>query len=199
MAASADTENAPNPTKKLRWATQRLKGKKGNKKRGSILGRIGHKGSQSSEKKRDSAGGDSMGTDLGGITEEPEEVDDGPDNSGGDRDGQGPRTVYFNQPLPPDAVDEQGYPLKHYRRNKIRTAKYTPISFVPKNLFYQFHNIANIYFLFLIILTVSTNLPLGISLANMFAVLQYFRCIKSRSERSTTDRHCVHHSSKRCH
>jgi phospholipid-translocating ATPase len=160
ILGSADAENAdnaPNPTKKLRWATQRLTGKSGNKKRGSILGRIGRKTSQSSEKKRDSAGGDSMGTmgtDLGAITEEPEPAEGAADSSGSDRDGQGPRTVFFNQPLPPDMVDEQGYPTKHYRRNKIRTAKYTPISFIPKNLFYQFHNIANVYFLFLIILTV---------------------------------------------
>ncbi|CZR51538.1 related to ATPase II [Phialocephala subalpina] len=154
LSAYSEPEDAPNPTKKLRWATQRLKGKSGNKKRGSILGRLGHKSSQSSEKKRDSAGADSMGTDLGGITEEPEPGDDeSTGNAEIDRDGQGPRTVYFNQPLPPDAVDEQGHPLKHYRRNKVRTAKYTPLSFVPKNLWYQFHNIANVYFLFLIILT----------------------------------------------
>lgn len=155
LSAYSEPDDVPNPTKKLRWATQRLKGKSGNKKRGSILGRLGHKGSQSSEKKRDSAGADSMGTDLGGITEEPEpgDEDETTGSNEDDRDGQGPRTVYFNQPLPPDAVDEQGHPLKHYRRNKIRTARYTPISFVPKNLWYQFHNIANVYFLFLIILT----------------------------------------------
>jgi phospholipid-translocating ATPase len=29
------------------------------------------------------------------------------------------------------------------------------LSFIPKNLWYQFHNIANVYFLFLIILNVS--------------------------------------------
>lgn len=122
------------------------------------MGRLGHKGSQSSEKKRDSAGADSMGTDLGGITEEPEPVEGVQGNTESSGDGQGPRIVYFNQPLPADAVDEQGHPLKHYKRNKIRTAKYTPISFVPKNLWYQFHNIANVYFLFLIILTVCIEL-----------------------------------------
>lgn len=93
-----------------------------------------------------------MGTDLGGI-QEPNEGEGETKVNG--QSSQGPRTVYFNIPLPPDAVDEQGHPLKHYRRNKIRTAKYTPISFIPKNLWYQFHNIAYIYFLFLIILTVS--------------------------------------------
>ncbi len=145
---------APTPTKRLRWATQRLKGGKGSRKRGSILGRLNHRGSQNSEKKRDSGGGDSMGTDLGGIQEEPnEDEDEKPLDS---EDGaQGPRKVYFNVPLPPDAVDEDGNPIAQYRRNKIRTAKYTPISFIPKNIWYQFHNIANVYFLFLIILAVS--------------------------------------------
>ena len=155
-----EEELAPTPTKRLRWATQRLTGKKGNKKRGSILGRLNHRGSQNSEKKRDSGGGDSMGTDLGGIQEEPnEDEEEKPSDTG---DGQGPRKVYFNIPLPPDAVDEQGHPIAQYRRNKIRTAKYTPISFVPKNIWYQFHNIANVYFLFLIILAVSISLNCAI-------------------------------------
>jgi phospholipid-translocating ATPase len=159
ISTNVEPDDAPNPTKRLRWATQRLTGKNGSKKRGSILGRLHHRGSQGSEKKRDSAGGESLGTDLGGITEEPEDFAHldvseagSPENDG---DGQGPRKIYFNQPLPPEAVDEEGHPLKHYRRNKIRTAKYTPISFVPKNIWYQFHNIANVYFLFLIILAVS--------------------------------------------
>lgn len=92
-------------------------------------------------------------SDLGGIQEEPEE--DNGDEGEHDRDGQGPRKIFFNLPLPPEALDEEGLPIKHYRRNKIRTAKYTPISFVPKNIWYQFHNIANVYFLLLIVLAVS--------------------------------------------
>ena len=135
-------------TKRLRWATQHHKGKSGNKKRMSIIDRFHRRGTQSSEKKRDSGGADSLGTDLGNIQEEEEESIE-------DRDNQGPRTVHFNIPLPPEALDENNYPIQHYRRNKIRTAKYTPISFLPKNLFYQFHNIANVYFLILIILAVS--------------------------------------------
>jgi phospholipid-translocating ATPase len=158
LSSYEEPEEAPTPTKRLRWATQRLKGKSGSKKRGSILGRLNHRGSQNSEKKRDSAGGDSMGTDLGGIQEEPNETEE-EEKPVDNEDGQGPRKVYFNIPLPPDAVDEQGHPLAHYRRNKIRTAKYTPISFIPKNIWYQFHNIANVYFLFLIILAVSLFLP----------------------------------------
>ena len=96
-----------------------------------------------------------MGTDLGGIQEEPEPIEALPEKTEDANPGEGPRTVFFNVPLPPGHVDEQGHPLKHYRRNKVRTAKYTPISFIPKNLWFQFHNIANVYFLFLIVLAVS--------------------------------------------
>jgi phospholipid-translocating ATPase len=159
LSSFEEPEEAPLPTKRLRWATQRVKGKSGSKKRGSIIDRLHHRGSQS-EKKRDSGGGESMGTDLGGIQEEPEDEGKATEDPDHDRDKQGPRTILVNLPLPPDAVDEDGHPIKHYRRNKIRTAKYTPLSFIPKNLWYQFHNIANVYFLFLIILGVSlTSLP----------------------------------------
>ncbi|TAQ88937.1 hypothetical protein B7494_g2734 [Chlorociboria aeruginascens] len=155
MAVQPDAkdDSAATPTKRLRWATQRVKGKGGIKKRMSIMDRLHHRGSQNSEKKRDSGGGESMGTDLGGIQEEPNE-DQPPATEEEDKDDEGPRQVYFNIPLPAKAADEHGNPLKHYKRNKIRTAKYTPLSFIPKNLWFQFHNIANVYFLFLIILTV---------------------------------------------
>nr|XP_032832787.1 probable phospholipid-transporting ATPase VD [Petromyzon marinus] len=36
--------------------------------------------------------------------------------------------------------------------NEIRTTKYTLLSFLPKNLFEQFHRFANVYFLFLVVL-----------------------------------------------
>lgn len=36
-----------------------------------------------------------------------------------------------------------------YCGNKIRTTKYTFLSFIPKNLFEQLHRFANIYFIFL--------------------------------------------------
>ena len=39
-----------------------------------------------------------------------------------------------------------------YRRNHIRTTKYAALSFLPKNLFEQFHRFANIYFVFIILL-----------------------------------------------
>lgn len=62
--------------------------------------------------------------------------------------------IYFNMRLPPEETHEDGTPLHTYPRNKIRTAKYTPLTFIPKNLFLQFHNVANIYFLFIVILQV---------------------------------------------
>ena len=144
------------PAKRLRWATQYKKGKSGNKKRLSIMDRLHHRGSQNSEKKRDSGG--SAGTELGGIQEDAEveeEEEEEEEEQPEDKDNQGPRSIFFNIPLPADAVDEDGHPTQHYRRNKTRTAKYTPLSFLPKNLWFQFHNIANVYFLFLIILAVS--------------------------------------------
>uniref|UniRef100_A0A8C1ZIM6 Phospholipid-transporting ATPase n=1 Tax=Cyprinus carpio TaxID=7962 RepID=A0A8C1ZIM6_CYPCA len=38
---------------------------------------------------------------------------------------------------------------KSYSRNKVRTTKYTFLSFIPKNLFEQLHRFANLYFVFL--------------------------------------------------
>lgn len=41
---------------------------------------------------------------------------------------------------------------QHHKNNKIKTTKYTIFSFLPRNLFEQFHRFANVYFLFIIIL-----------------------------------------------
>lgn len=64
------------------------------------------------------------------------------------------RRIYFNMRLPHEETHDDGTPLHTYPRNKIRTAKYTPLTFIPKNLFLQFHNVANIYFLGIVILQV---------------------------------------------
>lgn len=124
------------PVKRLRWATQRQKSTKARDKRRSILDRF-HKRT-SADRSTISDGTDS---DLN-----KDDGDEEPQSHG--------RTVYFNRPLPPEAKDEDGHPLVRYPRNKIRTAKYTALSFVPKNLWLQFHNIANIYFFFIILLSV---------------------------------------------
>ncbi|KAK6537759.1 hypothetical protein TWF694_010670 [Orbilia ellipsospora] len=75
------------------------------------------------------------------------------DNGEGE-DASSKRNIFINQPLPPEEQDEDGKPLSQFARNKIRTAKYTPLSFIPKNLWLQFHNVANIYFLFITILQI---------------------------------------------
>jgi phospholipid-translocating ATPase len=138
--AGDDEPQRSAPTKRLRWATQRVTGQSGTQKRKSIwnrqLNRMG-----STKEKRESAGSDPNASAAG---DDEKDAAASPNN----------RTIYFNQPLPPEAKDSEGHPLVQYKRNKIRTAKYTPISFLPKNLWLQFHNIANVYFLFIIILSV---------------------------------------------
>ena len=135
-----------------RWATRKLTIKSGGTKRVSIIDRI-HKRTTSTEKKRQS--GTSQGSRLESVNEPDEDVDrDDAHSSASSDDGEG-RILFFNQPLPDEFKDETGLPKQTYTRNKIRTAKYTPLSFIPKNLWFQFHNIANIFFLFLVILVVS--------------------------------------------
>ncbi len=74
-------------------------------------------------------------------------------------EGEG-RHVLYNLPLPPNLVDPDGLPTQTFARNKIRTTRYTPLSFIPKNLLFQFSNVANAYFLFMVVLGVSTFLPM---------------------------------------
>ncbi|KAI8369516.1 uncharacterized protein BYT42DRAFT_521510 [Radiomyces spectabilis] len=62
------------------------------------------------------------------------------------------RTIYVNMEIPPDELDDYGQPSRTFISNKIRTAKYTWYTFLPRNLFEQFRGIANLYFLFLVIL-----------------------------------------------
>ncbi|KZT06691.1 phospholipid-translocating P-type ATPase [Laetiporus sulphureus 93-53] len=64
------------------------------------------------------------------------------------------RKVFVNMALPRDEVDSKGEPIVRYARNKVRTSKYTILTFVPKNLYEQFRRVANIYFLALVILQV---------------------------------------------
>jgi phospholipid-translocating ATPase len=61
------------------------------------------------------------------------------------------RTIFVNLPLPSEML-KNGEPIVRYVRNKVRTSKYTLITFLPKNLFEQFRRVANIYFLALVIL-----------------------------------------------
>ncbi|XP_048455998.1 phospholipid-transporting ATPase VD [Rhincodon typus] len=42
--------------------------------------------------------------------------------------------------------------FKNYMTNRIQTTKYTLLNFIPRNLFEQFHRVANLYFLFIVVL-----------------------------------------------
>ena len=119
-----------------------------------------NKHNAANEKKRHSGGSDSVEGSNSGV-QQADGSEEGDEERATNR-----RQVFFNIPLPDDAKDEEGNPLAQFGRNKIRTAKYTPLSFIPKNLWYQFHTIANVYFLFLIILAVG--IPCNYSL--MFTV-----------------------------
>ncbi|KAI0367307.1 phospholipid-transporting ATPase 1 [Pilatotrama ljubarskyi] len=64
------------------------------------------------------------------------------------------RNVYVNYTPPLDEVDHNGDPIVRYVRNKVRTSKYTIVTFIPKNLYEQFRRVANLYFLALVIVQV---------------------------------------------
>lgn len=137
--------NVSKPVKRMRWATTRKAGQSGVNKRRSLLERVPRVTLSTYEEK---ASGQENHGQISSDSPMGQEQQQG--------QSQG-RTIYVNQPLPPEAMTEEGHIKAQYARNKIRTAKYTALSFVPKNLWFQFHNIANIYFLFIIILSVSGN------------------------------------------
>lgn len=143
-ALASQPTPTPAPTKRLRWAAQYMKEKSASLKRLPITNRLRYRGSHRSENKRDS--GEANNLQQNASQDAEQTLDSGE---------EGRRQVHFNIPLPPDALDDNGNPRKSYGSNKVRTAKYTPLSFIPKNLWFQFHSIANIYFFILIMFTVS--------------------------------------------
>ncbi|XP_076808576.1 phospholipid-transporting ATPase VD-like isoform X3 [Clavelina lepadiformis] len=66
------------------------------------------------------------------------------------------RLFYDNECQICDETDRQLQQIrklhKTYAKNKIQTTKYTVLSFLPKNLFEQFHRFANCYFVLIILL-----------------------------------------------
>lgn len=66
-------------------------------------------------------------------------------------DDRGYRIVVPNHTVPPKTPKRE-HPNGRRVGNKIRTTKYTLLSFVPKNLLEQFHRVANLYFIFIVVL-----------------------------------------------
>ena len=157
---SSDAIPRPSTTKRARWATTRVSGAKARQKRSNIITRLSRNKADEKRKEHDS----SEPTENSGSN-------DGSDDTSEDADNG--RRIFFNQPLPPDMQDEHGNPRIQYDRNKIRTARYTPLTFVPKNLYWQFHQIANVFFLFLIILGVNVvNMVCEYGMLTMFSSFQ---------------------------
>lgn len=61
------------------------------------------------------------------------------------------RIVVPNHTIPADVPPDK-HPNRAYTNNFISTTKYTILTFLPKNLFEQFHRFANLYFLFIVLL-----------------------------------------------
>lgn len=61
------------------------------------------------------------------------------------------RTVVPNHLVPPKTPLKL-HPNGNRPDNRIRTTKYTLLSFLPKNLLEQFHRVANLYFIFIVLL-----------------------------------------------
>lgn len=61
------------------------------------------------------------------------------------------RTVVPNHLVPPQ-TPKKVHPNGDRCDNRIRTTKYTLLSFLPKNLLEQFHRVANLYFIFIVLL-----------------------------------------------
>jgi phospholipid-translocating ATPase len=183
------------PTKRLRWATQRVTGQSGRRKRHSIMDRF-HKGPGSNEKERDSGEADMTQGELDAVQVQGDDKTQDYESE----QGNSQRRIFFNIPLPDDARDSDGLPIQDFGKNKIRTAKYTPLSFIPKDLWFQFHNIANIYFLFVIILSVSVAPPpIRIHSNPILVGFPYLRSLQSRTRFGPTHLYPVRHCRQRRH
>ncbi|CAD6900941.1 unnamed protein product [Tilletia controversa] len=80
---------------------------------------------------------------------------EGPSLRKGKRKAPKRRRVYLNMPLASSETRKGTTdPTVVYPRNKVRTSKYTLLTFFPRFLFEQFRRIANIYFLGLVVLQV---------------------------------------------
>jgi phospholipid-translocating ATPase len=178
-------------TGRLRWASQRHP--KGRPRKNTALSDVFRRLSRGPSDSRPHSGDQSSGADLehtgqnfGGTAPDPNL----PSAAGAGKTENAEETtterrrIYFNMRLPEEETHDDGTPIHHYPRNKIRTAKYTPLTFIPKNLFLQFHNVANIYFFFIVILQVpplssfvDIDCRYSPSLAHQILVLEQFQLL----------------------
>ncbi|XP_029171036.1 probable phospholipid-transporting ATPase VD [Nylanderia fulva] len=61
------------------------------------------------------------------------------------------RTIVPNHLISPKTPKRQ-HPNGDRADNRVRTTKYTALSFLPRNLLEQFHRVANLYFIFIVLL-----------------------------------------------
>lgn len=61
------------------------------------------------------------------------------------------RVVVPNHMVPPK-TPRKDHPNGRRPNNRVRTTKYTLLSFLPRNLLEQFHRVANLYFIFIVLL-----------------------------------------------
>ncbi len=62
------------------------------------------------------------------------------------------RRLEPNHLYPDVSCSSKQHPNYGYKANQIKTTKYNVFTFLPKNLYEQFHRLANIYFLFIVLL-----------------------------------------------
>ena len=63
------------------------------------------------------------------------------------------RPIVPNHTVDPNIPhDSKAHPNHGYSFNLVKTTRYSIITFLPKNLFEQFHRFANIYFIFVVAL-----------------------------------------------
>lgn len=72
-------------------------------------------------------------------------------SAGKDSGAEPNRRLVPNHTVPEDTPAAQ-HPNRGFANNAVRTTKYTLLSFVPRNLFEQFHRFANLYFLGIVLL-----------------------------------------------
>ncbi|KAF9425231.1 hypothetical protein BGZ76_003364, partial [Entomortierella beljakovae] len=78
------------------------------------------------------------------------------------------RRVFVNIAPPTRFLDKNGLPKTTYGSNRISTAKYTTLSFLPKNLFEQFRRVANMFFLFMAIIQLTPIFTVGSPFLTVF-------------------------------